>query len=201
MANANKPTGFSPVKYLNGADWDGRGNVYYIDSTDTNAYYQGDPVKLAAGLDQKFGLQTITLGTAGATAVGILMGVGTNRWGPFINPQDLTQLSAPVTKSQSYFALIADDPMIVFEAQESGSGTLFTYTAASKNANFATATPASGNFLSAAYIDNGTVPATTSTYNLKLLGLSQRIDNAFGTYQKWYCLLNNHSYRTGVAGI
>ena len=201
MANPNKVTGFTPVKYLNGADWDSKGTVYYIDTTDTNAYFQGDPVKLAAGLDTVGGLQTITLGTAGATAVGILLGVGTNRWGPFINPNDLTLVSAPVTKLVPYFALVADDPMTIFEAQEGGTGTLFTTAAASKNANFATATPSSGVKVSAAFIDNGTAAATTSTFNLKLMGLKQAIDNAPGTFQKWYCLLNNHSYRTGVAGI
>lgn len=201
MANLTKITGFTPVKYLNGADWTGQANIYYIDTTDTNPYFPGDPVKLAAGLDTIGGLQTITLGTAGATAVGILIAVGTNRWGPVINPQDLTQTSAPATKTAPYFALVVDDPMVVFEAQESGTGTLFTSAASSKNANFAVGTPASGVKVSAAFIDNGTAAATTSTYNLKLLGLSQRIDNALGTFQKWYCLLNNHSYRTGVAGI
>ena len=72
-------------------------------------------------------------------------------------------------------------------------------------ANFALAQPASGVNVSGAYLDNGTAPTTTSTYNLKLMGLAQIYDNgawnAYGLYAKWLCMLNNHQYKTGIAGL
>ena len=212
MANTNKVSGLTPVKYLNGANWDGRGTMYYIDNTDGNAYYPGDPVKLAAGLDGVSGLQSVTLATAGATAVGAIIACGASpnttsslRGGPYIDPANLTLISIPATKTKNYFVLVADDPMTVFSIQEGGTGTLLTKTATSKNANFATAAPATGVAVSGAFLDNGTAPNTTSTMNLKLLGLAQILDNGvyntYGLYAKWLCLINNHSYRTGVAGI
>jgi hypothetical protein len=211
MANTNKPTGLAPVRYLSGADWDGKGNWYYIDSTDTNAYYPGDVVALAAGLDIVAGLQTITLGTAGNTCVGAILAIGASpsattsmRGGPVIDPSNLVLTSAPATKTQNYFALVADDPMTVFEMQEVGTGTQLTATATSKNVNFVYSAPATGVAYSGAMINNVGVN-TTSTLNLKLLGLVQRYDNGayntFGAYAKWLCLLNNHYYRTGTAGV
>jgi hypothetical protein len=51
-------------------------------------------------------------------------------------------------------------------------------------------------------------PATTATLNLKIISLAQRIDNHFsttpttgGASQKWWVLINNHSYRGGVATL
>jgi hypothetical protein len=212
MANQNKVSGLTPVKYLGGADWDGKGNIYHIDSGDTNAYYQGDPVAVKAGTatiaGEDVGLQTLTVGAVGGPNVGVILAVGTNpRGGPYINPNDLTKTFAPGTKTVPYYALVADDPNIIFEIQEQGGGSLLTVAATSKNANFALAAPATGVAVSGAFLNNATAPATTVSFNLRLLGLSQKIDpssglyNTYGLYAKWYCLLQNHFYRAAVLGV
>lgn len=215
MANTSKVSGLTPVKYLNGADWTGQANIYHINTADTNAYYPGDPVALVAGVEgvagESYGLQTIGVGQVGAANVGVVIAVGTTPrgLGPVINPADLTKTFRPAAaQTIPYFALVVDDPMVVFEIQENG-GSPFTVTATSKNANFALAAPAAGSYVSGAYLNNATAAAVTATYNLKLLGLSQRYDqgsvvyNTFGNNAKWLCLLNNHSYgqyggRTGI---
>ena len=210
MANTNKPQGLTPVQYLGGADWDGKGRMYYIDgTTDTNVYYPGDLVDLADGLDAQSGLQTITLATAGSTAVGVISAIGASpnlttsvRGGPYIDPSNLTLLSAPATKTKNYFALVIDDPNVIFRIQEGGTGTVLTKTAASRNANIAYAAPATGVAWSGTFLDNGTAPANGSggaAYNLRLMGLEQILDNGayntFGINAKWLCLINNHRYR------
>jgi hypothetical protein len=43
--------------------------------------------------------------------------------------------------------------------------------------------------------------ADTATLQVKLLGLSRRIDNAFGEYAKWLVLINNHELRAGTTGV
>ena len=209
MANANKLNGFTAVGYLNGADWDGRGRVYAIPSANTNALAVGDPVTLIAGADSTYYLPCIDRGAAGATCVGVILSIGKNArgLGPWVDPTQLNNiLYRPASTTAQYYALVADDPNTIFEAQEQasgGAGTNFSYTAANKNANFSVALDPPGYppYVSQAFIDNGTAAATTSTYNLKLLGLKQSIDNASGAYQRWWCLLNNHYYRTGVVGI
>jgi hypothetical protein len=224
--NQNKPSGLTPVKYLNGADWTGQANLYFINSADTNAYYQGDLVSPLAGLDQWSGLPTITLTVSGTNTIvqGVAIGFGASptttssqRGGPLINPANLVLDSVPATKTQNYFALVVDDPMVVFEIQETGAGTTpatsLSYTNATKNAYFLYAAPAAGVAVSGTTLDNGVssghVPAVTaaSPYFLRMLGLSQKLDpqtalfNTFGLYAKWLVKLNNHAFGPSVVGF
>lgn len=217
MANQNKVSGLTPIKYASGATYTGGGNLYHIDSGDTNAYYIGDPVSLKAGTatiaGEDAGLQTLNVGQVGAANVGVIVAIGiTPRGGGYFDPSNLgygntPATYAPATKTKPYYALVADDPLIIFEIQEQGGGTTLTVAATSKNANFGLAAPATGVMVSGAYLNNNTAAATTSTYNLKLLGLAQKLDpssglyNTYGNYAKWWCFLNNHYYLTGRTGI
>lgn len=212
MANVNRLNGFTPVGYLNAADWDGRGRIYAIPAANTNALFVGDPVSLIAGADPTYYLPCIDRGGVGAATVGVIIAMQKTiqnvrgGQGPYVDPTNLnTILFRPASaQSVAYYALVADDPNTVFEVQEQatgGAGTNFTQTSASKNANFAFNTPGQPPYYSAAFIDNGTAAATTATLNVRLLGLKQSIDNAPGAWQRWWCLLNNHAYRTGVAGV
>lgn len=210
MANANKLNGLTPVGYLNGADWDSRGRVYAIPAANTNPLFVGDPVTLIAGADATYYLPCVDRGAAGATCVGVIMAIGKNPrgMGPWVDPTQLNNILYRPAGAQTaqYYALVADDPNTIFEAQEQaagGAGTNFTQTSANKNANFSVALDPPGlpPYYSQVFVDNGTAAAVTSTYNLKLLGLKQSIDNAPGAWQKWWCLINNHYYRTGVVGI
>lgn len=206
MANPNKPAGLSPVATLSGSDWTGKGRMYYIASTDTNAYYPGDLVTLSGSGDATRGIPGITLATAGAVAVGVLMAAGTNPdGGPYVNPNQLQLTSVPGTKTQAYYAYVLDDPFIIYEIQEGGSGTNLTASAIGNNANILYAAPATGVAVSGTTLNNASV-ATTSTLNLKIMGLARRQDNNFvsgtgGGAQKWWVMINNHNYHTGVTGV
>jgi hypothetical protein len=201
MANANRPTGLAPVKYLGGADWDGKVNIYQIAANNGTAFFPGDPVTLSGDGDTVRGIPGIAIGVAGSAIVGVLVAVGTNPdGGPYIDPNNLTLTSAPATKTQQYYAAVVDDPNVIFEIQEVGTGTQLTSAEIGLNANFVAGTPATGVKYSGFQLDNST-EATTSTLNLKLLGLARRPDNAFGQYAKWLCLINNHLYRGGITGV
>jgi hypothetical protein len=226
VTNINKPSGLTPVKYLNGADWTGGGNIYYIDSTDTNAYYPGDLVSPVAGLDQWSGIPGITLTVSGTNTIvqGVAIAFGASptttsslRGGPYIDPTNLTLTYAPATKTKNYFALVVDDPNVVFEIQETGAGTTagtaLTNTSITKNAYFVYGAPATGVYISGTTLDNGVssthVPATTaaSPYFLRMLGLAQKLDpqtanyNFYGLYAKWWVKLNNHAFGPSVVGF
>ena len=95
---------------------------------------------------------------------------------------------------------MADDPNIIFEVQEIGTGTFLTSAAIGLNCDLVAGVPATGVKYSGWQLDNST-EATTSTLNMKLLGLARRSDNAFGQYAKWLCLINNHLYRGGITGV
>lgn len=228
VTNQNKPSGLTPVKYLNGADWSGQANIYFINSADTDAYNVGDIVSPVAGVDQWSGLQSIGLTkTASSTiCLGVAIAFGasptttsSNRGGPYIDPTNLTLINVPATKTKNYFALVVDDPKVIYEVQETGTGTTpatsLTFTATSKNASFLYAAPAAGVAVSGTTLDNGITsthtPQTSATvtngYFLRIMGLSQRLDpqtaswNTFGLYAKWLVKLINHAYEGTVVGF
>jgi hypothetical protein len=200
MANADRPSGLSPLEYLNGSPWSGLGRPYVVLAAVTNALFVGDPVALTGSGDST-GLASVDLCAAGSTAVGAIMAIGTNPNGPYINANDLTKVSRPSgAQSVNYYAWVCDDPNVIFEIQEDSDGGALTIASAGLNANWINATPATGVNVSATELDSSSVN-TTATLNLKLLGLVRRANNAIGAQAKWRCLINNHAFRTGVAGI
>lgn len=218
MANPNKLNGFSPVGYLNGADWDGRGRVYAVLAAQTNQLAIGDPVKLVAGGDTTFGLPCVDIATANATFVGVItdimkpppQGIIRGGMGPWVDPTQLNQILVRPAAAQTanWYVRVADDPQTIFEVQEqtsTGAGTNFAASAASKTADFGrlAAGAVTPGFLSPSYIDNlGTgTPPNLATSNFRLLGLVQRLDNALGNWQRWWVIPNNHSYRSAQVGV
>jgi hypothetical protein len=180
---------------MNGAPWSGGGNIYSIDSGYGTALYVGDPVA-SSGASDAYGIQGVVLGAAGAAVRGVIVAIGINaQGGPYVNPNNLALISAPATKTVNYYALVVDDPQVIFEIQE--VGTAMAAADCGLNANFSFGTAGT---LSGVGILNSS-KAVTATLNMRLLGLTQRADNAFGTYAKWNVLLNNHEFRTGVLGV
>jgi hypothetical protein len=218
FVNPLKPAGLSPLRYLNAAKYDGKGNMYCVLAADTNPYWNGDLVTLAAGGDTN-GIPAVTLATAGAAAVGVIVAIGTLNagtgyrvpGGPYINPLNLNVVNRPSgAQPQVYYALVSDDPNIIYEVQEGGTATNLTPAAINNNANILYAAPAASVHVSGTTLDGGSV-GTSATLNLKILRLTQRVDNHFalsppsaptgGAGQKWEVLINNHVFRAGTAGI
>jgi hypothetical protein len=199
MANTNAPFGLRPVRYLNGAPWNGQVSRYLIPATDGTAMFIGDPVTLAgdAGASGSYvngvytaGMPTVSIGIAGATCVGAIVGFE-------VNPSGLDAVYRAASVAR--VALVADDPMIVFHVQEANSGTAWTSAEIGLNANFVSASGSTVTGYSA-YVGDNSTEATTSTLNLKLLRLAPIETNDYGVAAIWEVLLNNHAFRTGVAG-
>lgn len=198
MANEDRPSGLSPTQYLNGAPWNGQARLYNIDSGDTNAFAIGDPVKSDGTADAN-GVAGVTLGTAGSAVRGVIVSMGgLLRGGPMVDPTNLGTTIIPATKTKDYYVMVVDDPNVIFEVQEVSGGTALTAAAVGLNADLVAGT---NNGYVSGWELNNSGEATTSTLNCKLLGLSQRADNAFGEHAKWLVLLNNHELRGGVTGV
>ena len=199
MANANVPSGLSPVGYIGGAPWNGQVRRYYIPAADTNAYAIGDPVTLAGGADAA-GVASAILMTPGGGWIGAIVGMGGEKYGgPSVDPTNLNTTVIPATKTKAYYVLVADDPNIIFEVQEIGTGTALTAAEVGLNANLVAGT--NSGYLSGWLLTN-TTEAATATLDVKLLGLSQSVTpNAFGAYAKWLVLPNYHLYRAGNIGV
>lgn len=198
MPNYNAPAGLTPVEYLSGAPWNGKARRYHIPSSDTNAYAIGDPVTLNGTADAR-GVPGVVLATPGSGMIGPIVGAGGLAYGGMsADPTNLNTTVIPATKTKDYYVLVADDPNIIFEVQEIGTGTPLAAADVSLNANLVAA--ANSGYMSGWLLTN-TTEATTATLDVKLMGLRQIPNNDFGFYAKWNVLINNHRYRTGIAGV
>jgi hypothetical protein len=199
MANVNRPNGLSPVRHMSGAPYSGQSNLYAVLAADTSALAIGDPVCSVAGGAEAGGIMAVTLATAGAKILGVVVGIFDNKNGSKIgNPDSCVRPAAAQTKD--WFVLVADDPTLLFEVQEANSGTPFAAADVGLNCNLVAA--ANNGFVSGWTLDNST-EAVTATLDVKLLGLVQRADNAVGLAARWLVKINDHQLAggTGTAGI
>lgn len=200
MANVDSAFGLRPVRYLNGAPWNGQARRYLLPSSDGTATFIGDLVKLAGdagaaslvvdGVPAK-GLPTIAQSAAADGGVGVIVG---------FEPIKTSLTTLHRAASTARIAYVVDDPNVIFEIQEVSGGTALTSAAVGLNANVVVGTGSTTTGLSAMELDNGTEAATVSL-DLKILGLAQREDNDYGEHAKWLVLINNHAFRPGVTGV
>lgn len=211
MANVNAPFGLRPVKHVGGSPWNQVVNLYYIPSSDTNAYYIGDAVKSLAEGDASGVPGVVLAGTRNAALTtgnlrGVVVGVGSGVNTPggsspqAFDPDNLNVLFIPATKSKDYYVWVVDDPSVIFEAQ---SDTIAT-TAFNKNAPLFVATaPTAPQNQSASYAQ-GSAAATTQALPLKIVGAPTRPDNDLaspGTAAKVYVKINQHELGNNTAGV
>lgn len=209
MANANRPSGFSPVQYLNGAPWNGQARLYSIAAAYGTALYIGDPV-ISSGTADANGVPGVAIGATTGALRGVIVGLsnsgGTiaNNYGAgnIINPNLIYR---PASDANLWYAMVVDDPNVLFEVQEESNGTQLAATEVGLNQISKSGT---GNgYLSGWMIPSatGATPNTTATLQLRLFGLSQRPagTNVFGAYAKWLVQINVHElgHGTGAAGV
>lgn len=204
MANANKPSGFAPVQYLNGSPWNGQARIYSIAYNYNTALYIGDPV-ISSGTADTNGVPGITLGATTGALRGVIVGIG--RYESLLaNPSNLTLNYYPANgdgNTNPWYAAVVDDPNVLFEVQEESNGTQLAATEVGLNTISKSGT---GNgFVSGWMIPSatGATPNTTNTLQLRLFGLVRRQDNAFGAYAKWLVQINVHElgHGLGASGV
>ena len=200
MANANRPSGFTPVQYLNGAPWNGQARIYAIAAAYATALYIGDPVITAGSADAN-GVPTIALAAATGGVRGVIVGLGTAE-GLMANPANLDITYRPgAAQSKVWYAMVADDPNIVFEVQETANGTALT--AAEIGLNTISILSAGNGYVSGWMIASTTdaTAAVTATLQVKLLGLSRKLNNTFGAYAKHLVQFNVHELSHGTGSL
>lgn len=197
MANTNRVNGFRPVKYLNGAPWNGQVTRYSIPASDNTAVFVGDLVKLSATADSK-GIRGVVQAAASDPCVGVVVGFE-------VDPTNLNTPQYRVASTLRY-ALVVDDPNVIFEAQEDGDTDPLEMVDAGLNVNFVVGAGSTTTGASGMQIDSNT-EGTGATLPLKLIEPVQRADNelvaAGQAYTRWLVKINNHQLasHTGTAGV
>ncbi len=202
MANANRPSGFSPVQYLNGSPWNGQARIYSIAAAYTTALYIGDPVKSSGTADAN-GVPGIVLGATTGALRGVIVGLGSAE-GLIANPKNLDITYRPAAaQATDWYAMVVDNPDVLFEVQENANGTALAATEIGLNTISVSGT--GSGFVSGWMLASATdaTPANTATLQLRLMGLVRRQQNAFGAYAKHLVKINVHELGTGTgaAGV
>jgi hypothetical protein len=107
----------------------------------------------------------------------------------------------PATKTAIAYILVDDDPTSIYSIQDDGITTA-NLVAASANLNSTltitagatTTSPSATVLLSSSF-------AVTNTFNIKLIGLIQSPNNAFGAYAKWQAKINVSEMTGSFVGI
>lgn len=188
MANFNGAFGLRPIND-NGTPWSGQGRLVYFPSSQSGNIFLGDPIVPLGGSDA-FGVPAVGIASAGggATVLGGFIGVAN---GPSGSGYTITR-DLPVYRQASVanYGFVCDDPNQLYAIQEDSVGGALT----SSNAGFGNADLVAGSGstvtgFSGWMLDSSTIQ-TTSTLQLRIVGLLRGPDNVIGNYAKWAVRLN-----------
>lgn len=192
MANGNAARGLVPLRYKNGAPYNGAATRYYVGTGVATNLFVGDPV-LVSGDGDAAGTPGVVLATAGATnyITGAIVGIES------LTPSAILTNYHPA--STAGYILVADDPNLVFAVQEDSDVSNIAAADISGNVDLVSGTGSTYTGQSGWMLNSNTV-GTGATLQARILGLLQAPDNAIGTYGKWLIEINLHSQRnlTGV---
>lgn len=186
MPNSDTIYGLRPVRHLTGCDF--KANRYFIPATDGTAVFIGDAVKLAGSADTD-GVPTVAQAAAGDTIVGVVVGFE-------VDPDNLTRKHRAASTAR--YALVVDDPQVIFEIQEDSVGGALAAEDIGNNADIVVGTGNSATGLSGMELDSST--KVTTTAQLRILRVVPRENNAIGANAKIEVLINEHQFKatTGV---
>lgn len=179
MANVNAPQGLRPVADASGRPYSAALKRYALLVGETNDLYIGDPVIVGGSADAD-GVPNIVKATAGATnkLTGAIVG---------FEPSASIVANGYRVGATVAYALVCDDPNALYEIQAS------TLALGDLEANSILAS-GTGSALTGSgfYMDTATKGAS-ATYQLRIVGISQRPDNALGQYCKALVRINLHT--------
>jgi hypothetical protein len=184
MANTNAPFGARPVRYLSGAAWNGKCNLYYIPAADGTATFVGDFVK-PYGEATAAGIPQVIADTKGSThTIGVVVG--------FV--PDPTNLSLNYRAASTLRGVyVVDDPNVIFEMQEDSDGAALAVADVGENCDVIATAGDTTTGYSKFVIDSS--DHKTATAQVRILRLAQRPNNAVGNYAVWEVLINEHELR------
>lgn len=203
MANVNALRGLTPIRHRNGAPYNGACRQYYHDSGNAVGIFIGDLVTgTGASTFVNMGgviqsMANVVQGATGDVFQGVCVGV----------LQDTRDSLIYCALSTGRIILVADDPDLLFQAQDVNSGTPLTANDVGLNVNVVVGSGSTVTGQSAMALDN-TTEATTNTLDLKIIGQLNSPDNdpgtsvSAGTAAGQYVVgINRHRFANQVAGV
>lgn len=201
-ANAYRPSGLRPARYLDGSPWNGQAHMHVFHASNATAAFVGDMVQIdttngGSPAGYRFpGLCAVQRYAAGQTNLrGVVVG--------FLPEPDFSQSATASLglrhrlASTARYALVVDDPSILFSVMEAdatgaAAGTPLTVTEIGLNAELQTANVA-GNTLTgiSGMTLNNASELATATLPVRIVEYAQAEDNVYGNdYGRWLVKLN-----------
>lgn len=170
------PFGLVPVRYKSGAPYNGAANVYYVPAADDNNLFVGDPV-IIAGTGDTDGVPGVLRAEAGERITGVVVGFAPV---PTADAGDTTALNRGYrVASEADYLLVADDPTLLFEATEDGTGGFLATTSIGLNIDLIDGTGSTYTKKSGFMLDSNT--AATTSAGVRIVGVSPKVNNTIGT--------------------
>jgi hypothetical protein len=198
MANPDRPFGLRPVRYKNGAPWNGQATPYFVAAADGTALFLGDPVVSNGNSNTALigrGHEPGTLASViRAAATGVVLGVVIG-----VEPETRESTVHRVA-STDRVVYVADDPNLIFHVQDDAGGTpgagnvwlnangIYTHAGS-------TVTGRSGMEIDGANWN------TTQTFQYHILGLARLPNNSVAEdFAIWEVMINTHQLKGAAAG-
>jgi len=194
--NIDRISGFHPVRHLNGNPWNGKTRTYYVRSDYGVALFIGDAVLSGGSADTSGKYATVQQATAGSNIRGVITGFSDQ---PYL-AADTSNLCRTYKPSlTAMYVQVCDDPDVIFEIQEDNVGDDMDADMVGLSTNIAVGSGDTSSGMSGIELDSNATAAASS--QCRILGVSNKEDNALGTYCKWDVLINLHELRTVDADV
>lgn len=199
MANVSIARGLIPTRFRNGAPYNGASRTYFVPASYGTAIFIGDPVILVTSSSEASGIPIAGLATAagGAYLIGSCVGLGQAGDPPVAITRDMPPYHLASTGG---YIQVADDPDLLFEAQEDGIGGAMGIGAVGRNVDLISGTGSASSGYSGWMLDSSTLQ-TTATLQMRIVYPVIRPDNdPTLTVAKWLVSINLHAM-TRTTGI
>lgn len=191
--------GLKPVRYKDGAPYNGAANVYYVPASDATALFIGDPV-VVAGSGDADGVPSVTRAAAGANITGVVVGFAPLPTGTAGSDSGVN-IGYRAASTEDY-VLVADGTELLFEVIEDAVGGALAAADIGLNADLVAATGSTYTKQSGCMLDSST-EATTSA-QMRIVALSPRANNTVGgTDAVWLVSIieSAHAPASGTTGV
>ena len=194
MANADRPSGFTPIGTLSGADYHGKMRRVAFAAGDNVACFIGDLVKLTGTVDATGKYPIVAQSAAGDASIGVLVSLEPD----FTDEGSLTDNHRLASTARIGKVLFGQD--VLYTIQEDSDSNAIEITEAGLNCNVIVGAGNAITGISGMELDS-TSAANTSSLNVRLHHVYDAPDNVLGTNARWVVSINASQEALNQTGI